>query len=894
MAPVLGLAAVTGHLFKLFSTNLLFSTLLLSAILFSSVTATISYDRQTLLSFRSFTIAQDAPRIYHPVCLPEWRTGPEPNNGHELPASSDVYPVPGKRQRKRGKRAGIQVRIRLLLKRGLSGKHRRDLLASCPLFGDLSATSAFPPGRVAARFIRPSFLRSVYPHSSVVSPPVPSISGFYKHRGSNPANLRPLTPAVSVVSDSSTSLSMALLNTRSVNNKSFLLNDLILSKNLDFLFLTEVWQQTSDYSGLIELCPSGYSFLSQPRGSGRGGGLAVVFRDHLPCSSTTSGHFASFELQLIKVGRKDPFYCAVVYRPPGPNSSFLQEFSDFLSSTVKLSRLVIVGDFNIHVDDPSDHFAMNFSSLMDSFSFTQHVSGPTHTRGHTLDLVFTLSLNADSVCPEDVYISDHHCIFFNLSVSASPPPARRMVSSRFLNESTASNFSAAFDPPCSSDNDPDSLTSQFNKHCLSILDNICPVRTRSVPAVNPTPWFNDSLRSLKRQCRKIERLWKKTHLHVHLLHLKDLLTSFNSAVRDARVSYFSNLVSQSKGNPKVLFNTISSIVSPASPTASIHSVADCENFLSFFVDKVNKVRSSISPSALSLPLPTPTRPIILDSFAPVSLPELTKLVNSMKTSACPLHILPSSLFKSAFQSIGPSVLSIINASLVSGQVPAYFKNAVIHPLLKKPSLDPSLHSSFRPISKLPFISKILEKVVAKQLTAALDEHNIYDSFQSGFRRAHSTETALLRVSNDLLTHSDAGDCSVLVLLDLTAAFDTVDHHLLLERLRDWVGLSGSALEWFSSYLSERSFSVAVSKFRSSTTSLTHGVPQGSVLGPLLFLLYLLPLQHILSSFKGISYHLYADDIQLYISFKPHEMSKLQLLHTCLDSIKTWMVGAFFS
>uniref|UniRef100_A0A8C6W0R4 Reverse transcriptase domain-containing protein n=1 Tax=Nothobranchius furzeri TaxID=105023 RepID=A0A8C6W0R4_NOTFU len=463
-----------------------------------------------------------------------------------------------------------------------------------------------------------------------------------------------------------------------------------------------------------------------------------------------------------------------------------------------------------------------------------------------------------------------------------------MVSSRFLNESTASNFSAAFYPPCSSDNDPDSLTSQFNKHCLSILDNVCPVRTRSVMAVNSTPWFNDSL---KRQCRKIEPLWKKTHLHVHLLHLKDLLTSFTFAVRDARVSYFSNLVSQSKGNPKVLFNTISSTVSPATPTASIHSVTDCENFLSFFVDKVNKVRSSISPSALSPPLPTPTRPIILDSFAHVSLPELTKLVNSVKTSACPLDILPS-LFKSAFQSMGPSVFSIINVSLVSGQVPAYFKNAVIHPLLKKPSLDPSLHSSFRPISKLPFISKILEKVVAKQLTAALDGHNIYDSFQSGFRRAHSTETALLGVSNDLLTHSDAGDCSVLVLLDLTKAFDTVDHLLLLERLRDWVGLSATALQWLSSYLSERSFSVAVTKFRSSTPSLTHGVPQGSVLGPLLFLLYLLPLQHILSSFKGISYHLYADNTQLYISFKSHEMSKLQLLCTCLDSIKTWMAGSF--
>uniref|UniRef100_A0A8C6VU81 Reverse transcriptase domain-containing protein n=1 Tax=Nothobranchius furzeri TaxID=105023 RepID=A0A8C6VU81_NOTFU len=105
-------------------------------------------------------------------------------------------------------------------------------------------------------------------------------------------------------------------------------------------------------------------------------------------------------------------------------------------------------------------------------------------------------------------------------------------------------------------------------------------------------------------------------------------------------------------------------------------------------------------------------------------------------------------------------------------------------------------------------------------------------------------------------------------------------------------MKGCRFEPRSSYLSEHSFSVAISKFRSSTTSLTHGVPQGSVLGPLLFLLYLLPLLHILSSFKGNSYHLYADDIQLYISFKPHEMSKLQLLHTCLDSIKTWMAGSF--
>uniref|UniRef100_A0A669AZZ0 Reverse transcriptase domain-containing protein n=1 Tax=Oreochromis niloticus TaxID=8128 RepID=A0A669AZZ0_ORENI len=207
-------------------------------------------------------------------------------------------------------------------------------------------------------------------------------------------------------------------------------------------------------------------------------------------------------------------------------------------------------------------------------------------------------------------------------------------------------------------------------------------------------------------------------------------------------------------------------------------------------------------------------------------------------------------------------------------------------------LDPSLTSNYRPISKIPLIAKILEKVVAKQLTAVLDKHNIFDKFQSGFRRAHSTETALLRVSSDILMQNDAGKCSVLLMLDLTSAFDTVDHYILLERLKYWVGVSGSALEWFSSYLYERYFSVAVSKFRSSSTSLSYGVPQGSVLGPLLFLIYLLPLQHILSPFEDIRYYCYADDIQLYMSFKPEDVSKLQILNVCLESIKGWMADNF--
>uniref|UniRef100_A0A3P9C9L9 Reverse transcriptase domain-containing protein n=1 Tax=Maylandia zebra TaxID=106582 RepID=A0A3P9C9L9_9CICH len=385
-----------------------------------------------------------------------------------------------------------------------------------------------------------------------------------------------------------------------------------------------------------------------------------------------------------------------------------------------------------------------------------------------------------------------------------------------------------------------------------------------VSACKSPPWLNDSICGLKHDCRKAERRWRKTHLNVHLLYLKDLLASFNNAIRDARAAYFSHLVTKSRGNPKVLFNTISDIVTPALPAAPISSNEDdCDSFLSFLLAMMKNVRINFSHSAPVMSISTPSRHVILDTFSPVSLPELVKLANSVKTSSCPLDIVPASSFKNVFQVIGPSVLTLINSSLASGIVPVYLKNAAILPLLKKPQLDPTLWSSFRPISKLLLIAKLLEKVVAKQLIAALDKHSICDKFQSGFRRAHSTETALLRVSSDILMSNDAGKCSVLLMLDLTSAFDTADNRSLLERLKHWVGVSGTALEWFSSYLHHRSSSVVVSDFRSSSTSLTCGLPQGSVLGPLLFLIYLLPLQHIMGSFEDICYHRYADDIQLY-------------------------------
>ena len=167
---------------------------------------------------------------------------------------------------------------------------------------------------------------------------------------------------------------------------------------------------------------------------------------------------------------------------------------------------------------------------------------------------------------------------------------------------------------------------------------------------------------------------------------------------------------------------------------------------------------------------------------------------------------------------------MVNASLMSGCFPSALKHAVVHPLIKKSNLDLNVLSNFRPISKLPFVSKVLEKVPYVQLQTYIDLNEIGEKFQSGFKLRHITEWALLKVFNYLFLTVDAGKSAVLLLLDLSAAFKTVDHSILLTRLETLVGIKGTALNWFRSYLSNRSFSVNLGQYFSCMSPLNSGVP----------------------------------------------------------------------
>ena len=206
---------------------------------------------------------------------------------------------------------------------------------------------------------------------------------------------------------------------------------------------------------------------------------------------------------------------------------------------------------------------------------------------------------------------------------------------------------------------------------------------------------------------------------------------------------------------------------------------------------------------------------------------------------------------------------------------------------KKANLDPNCLRNYRPISNLPFLSKVPERIVLKQFLQHLESHSVLEPFQSAYRKCHSTETALLRVVNDLLQASDTGHVSILSLIDLSAAFDTTDHGILINRLHATFGCSGKVLDWFTSYLTCRTQSVFVGH-ESTPSALKCGVPQGSVLGPLLFTLYMQSLSNVICK-SGHSYHFFADDSQLHNSSIPSDF--LAFVHSfkdCIEDVAEWM------
>lgn len=703
----------------------------------------------------------------------------------------------------------------------------------------------------------------------------------------------------------------------------------IISQHHTHLFcFTETWHNDlTTPAEIIDATPPNFSLFSFPRSVSSthkskshviGGGTAFLLHNACSPLSTSSHNYKSFEMSSItfSIPHSPKLTVFNIYRPPPSSSTkcrsyvsfaiFLSEFRDFLSTACTTpNNFLITGDFNIHIDDSSNSDTRSFLSLLHDFDLSQHVSFPTRISSHhTLDLVLTLNssvLNPAVTC-SPFSVSDHFPVLSSLSISAPPPPALVTRSFRclgsinidtFCNDILASKLIS--DPPSGLSE----LVNSYNATLSSLLDKHAPVKHKTVSSKPTNPWYTPALHDLKSACRRLSRIWSHSRSVADLTRLRTAMNHYHASIIKAKRSYFASLVSANRSNPRKLWSVVNSLLHRKPPAVlPSHDLPEnlSNSFASFFSDKVHKLHCNLlsTSNSTSPHFPPPTSPSVLSEFEPATETEISKLISSSNDSHCELDPLPTSLLKKCSSVLLPTITKIVNLSLSYGIFPENFKACSVHPLLKKSDLDKELLSNYRPISHLSFLSKLTERIVKSRLTNHLSSNSLFNSYQSAYSKYHSTETALLSVHDHIIKAIGCQKITALCLLDLSAAFDTIDHQILLDRLSTWFGLGNTVLSWIRSYLSSRFFTVSVNGSESNRFQLLYGVPQGSVLGPLLFTLYTTPLSHIISS-TTTHHRLYADDTQLFTSFSSSESStNILLLQDTIAKVSSWMSANFLS
>ena len=345
------------------------------------------------------------------------------------------------------------------------------------------------------------------------------------------------------------------------------------------------------------------------------------------------------------------------------------------------------------------------------------------------------------------------------------------------------------------------------------------------------------------------------------------------------------MITESAGNAKKLWNELSAVRGKSrSPTFQDSLTA--EQFLKSFENKVADVRSftlgSDPPEFCNF------TGECLSNFTTLSEDDVCELITKSPNKSCGLDPAPTWLIKDFSKILSPYITDLFNKSLTLGHFPVPFRVAEVTPVLKKSSLDPTLPVNYRPVSNLQFISKVLERAVNKQIVLHLDGNNLLPEYQSAYRKCHSTETAFFKVTSDALLAADRGMITLLGMLDLSAAFDCVDHQIFVTRMERTFGINSVALGWITSYLTGRSQRVRYNGAISSWSLVDCGVPQGSILGPLFFLAYTSDVFETAAR-HGLRIHGYADDLQIYEHCDIRDINvTVDRLSICISEIMDWM------
>ena len=614
--------------------------------------------------------------------------------------------------------------------------------------------------------------------------------------------------------------------------------------------------------------------------------------------------FVEVEINRIKL------LIGVLYKSPSVRYGVFNEIFETLAFlTTKYDHCIFTGDFNLNqldVNSPACKFFRN--NILEPLSLTQIVKSPTRVTKDSCTLIDLILVNSENNVKfvgttEIAGISDHKLVYCSYSlkkIKQKPIMVRRrdlrgFAKNEFARDMANVDWSAV---QGLAEHNLEEATSKFQTMFSTILNNKAPMRDVKITKPVNSTIFTDEITFLMDLRDKYKIKWNQVKKNNFLNNLienpndtfyytrfKELKNLVNHMIRRGKYIEFNNKINNKLGDSKKFHHNLKEFNVVNSKKNNNSSCHLDPNLLNKSFAKNNNAQVSDKHIEKMVRKINKNSKTANFEFQLVSIKDIIETTNSLKSNACGIDEISAFFIKLSIGSTAKIFAEIVNASLKSGRFPSSWKKARIKPIPKIP--DPISASNFRPISLLSAFSKIIEKIAAKQMKNYLINNNFLDKFQSAYREKHSTTTALIDITDNIYKALDNSEITILVLLDYSKAFDCANHRLILAKLKA-LGFKISALKWIDSYLSNRSQQVVTDKGESTWIDLLNGVPQGSILGPLLFTILVSDIARNISFCK---YHLYADDTQIYLSGKVCDIIKLiKNINQDLNSISKFSVN----
>lgn len=690
-------------------------------------------------------------------------------------------------------------------------------------------------------------------------------------------------------------ISVLFTNIRSVVRNRDDLSIVIDASSSDIVVLTETWLSSVVRDNEIFDSVKCYNFYRCDRTDRRGGGVLIAVNKAIECYHVNIVSPLELVCVRLQCAYRNIILC-VCYRPPNAPANFCSDLHDALNmicSRFPLAPMFLLGDFNLPLINWSGPFPAasssssdysDFISLCSDFSFSQCVTEPTRITDATanvLDLILTTDPNLASSITYLPGISDHAIL--NFSLQASSHVANKSTK-HFLDYSKA-NFDAINNElacfldeflPALSERTIETNWNMFKNKVISLINLFIPCR--NIVSNHMSPWFNVTLKRLANKKKRLFRAAKLSGLAERWELYKSVVNAYKAAIKQAKLTFFNvTLPSMLANSPKQFWSVMNG---PKGMTVSLTDVggidipkAQCASilndvFVKAFTDN-DGLGCPIFPDYAFFPMD----PLAFDYDG------IVKLIDNLKvSSSCGVDNITSKFLKNTKHYMSIFLTKLFEQSLNLGVLPDDWKKGKVVPLHKSGNKHNPLN--YRPISLTSTPCKLLEHIIYSHLVNFLDSNSFFSPSQHGFRKSLSCETQLLSFTNDLLSILDRGSQVDCVFLDFAKAFDKVSHKFLLFKLSK-LNIDPSVLSWIKCFLTNRSQYVCANETNSSLSPVTSGVPQGSVLGPLLFLIYINDLPLCVSS----SISLFADDCVIYREITND--SDVTLLQCDLCAVSEW-------